>query len=78
MCAQFVGEPLMYNKINYYLKRTILSIYFLFLMYLNFIIFHAGLNMWYRRRHRSKKTVFKESLKLILAISPFFMLYWIL
>lgn len=68
----------MYNRLKYHTKRTILNLYFLFLMYLNFIIYNSGINMQYRRRHRDKKTLIKETLNVIIAISPFIMVYWIL
>lgn len=78
MYAQSVVKRLVYNKFSYHIKRTILNLYFLFLMYLNFIIYNSGINMQYKRRHRDKKALAKETLNVTIAISPFIMVYWIL
>lgn len=68
----------MYNRLKYHTKRAILNLYFLFLMYINFIIYNIGFNMQYKRRHRNLKTFFQETIKVTLSLLPIVMVYWIL
>lgn len=68
----------MYNKLKYHFKRAILNLYFLFLMYINFIIYNIGFNMEYKRRNRNLKTFFQETIKVMLSLLPIVMVYWIL
>lgn len=75
MYVLFVGKHSVYSKFTYYFRRTVLNIYFLFLIYINYIIYNMGFNMKYKRRKRAMGTVIMDSIKVLLAISPVFMVY---
>jgi hypothetical protein len=61
-----------------FIKNLSINLYLMMFVYLNFLMRNLGFNVYNKRKSRKLKVVFIETIVFILAISPLFMLYFLL
>lgn len=61
-----------------FISNLSINLYLAFFVYLNFLIKNLGFDINNKKKKRKPKKIFKETALFILAISPLFMLYFLL
>jgi len=61
-----------------FLKHLAINLYLSLFVYLNFLIKNLGFDINNKKKKRKPRKILKETTLLILAISPMFMLYFLL
>jgi len=61
-----------------FIRHLSINLYLSFFVYLNFLIKNLGFDINNKKKKRKPKKIFKETALFILAISPLFMLYFLL
>lgn len=61
-----------------FIKNLSINLYLTMFVYLNFLMRNLGFNVYNKRKNRKPKVILIETSIFILAISPLFMIYYLL